>query len=146
METDRGPCAAQEDGSAAAALCRTSAPWADPQLEETLATTSSSSGASGSFHEVRRGGELFPGLSGFSSCYPGGRVVVVTTHNPFCWAKATANTTPLLHNTKIEAHYFSFVCTLPTQSRITLRRNKRNPGVYLAPAGSDALLLFLLLN
>lgn len=146
METERGPRAAQGGGSSLYALCRTSVPWAAPPLEETLTTTSGPRGAQGSSEEARQGGELLPGLLGFSSCYPGGRAVVVTTHKPFCRTKATANATPLLHNRKIEANYFSFVCTLPTQSKITPWWNKRKLGAHLAASGSDAFLLFLLLN
>jgi len=80
--------------------------------------TNNASGANDSLHRVRQGGELFPGLLGFAVCYPGGKVIFVTIYKASCWSKAMANSTPLLHNRKIGAN-FSFVCTLPTQRKIT---------------------------
>lgn len=83
------------------------------------------------------GTELFPGLLGFS-CYPGGRFIFVTIYKPSGWSKAVANTTSLLHSRKIEGNYFSLVCALPTERKITLWWNKRNLGVHLDPLGNEA--------
>lgn len=74
--------------------------------------TNRSSGTNDTSQGIRQGGELFPGLLGFSFCYPGGRVTFVTICNPPCWSKATAHTTPLLHNRKTEGNYFFFLHAL----------------------------------
>lgn len=83
--------------------------------------TNCSSGANDTLHGLREGGELFPGLLGFSFCYPGGRVIFVTIYNPSCWSKTTAHTTPLLHNRKIEGNYFFFLHAL-------CQKNGKEPG------------------
>lgn len=87
-----------------------SAGWAD--LSWGTLGTNCSSGANDTLQGIRQGGELFPGLLGFSFHYPGGRVTFVTICSPPCWSKATAHTTPLLHTRKIEGNDFFFLHAL----------------------------------